>query len=516
MTIFSSGNNPGFDILFEHATQGILLTDQAGSILLANPFIQQLCGYTATELRGNRVSRILPAFDTGTSDKESILINKSNHTIPVNISTTPWEQQHLVFITDLSAQKRAEAQATEKNNALTHAQHALKYETIISRGKDASFKRINLFLYSIWTNLDAILIVAGTQGQIRFFNPAAERMLGYPTREVSDINTLLLFHDREELTQRADQFAEELGQHVQPGLEALTIRARLNLPNEYEWTYIRKDGSRFPVSLTVSAIRDGKIITGYIAIGLDISARKKSETELRIALDKERELNILKSRFVSIASHEFRTPLSTVLSSTYLLSKYETTADHPKRQVHIQRITNAVNMLTDILNDFLSLGKIEEGKIQVRYSILDTGKYISQLLREMEGLKREQQRIEYNHEGTDTISLDANLLRHILMNLVSNAIKFSADDGVISVYSHADHQQLVLRVKDAGIGIAMADQQHLFERFFRGSNVDNIQGTGLGLHIVAKYTEIMKGRITFTSEENKGTEFTVTIPTPQN
>lgn len=243
----------------------------------------------------------------------------------------------------------------------------------------------------------------------------------------------------------------------------------------------------------------------------------QAETDLRMALEKEKELSELKSRFVSLASHEFRTPLSTVLSSAYLISKYVEAVDHHKREKHVQRIVSSVNMLTDILNDFLSVGRIEEGKIQVRYTSFDVPQHIQHIIPELNGLLKKEQKIRYSHEGDLLVTLDASLLKHIVMNLLSNAIKFSPEKAEINLSSRKTDDTLTILCQDQGLGISKEDQQHLFERFFRGANVTNIQGTGLGLHIIAKYAELMNGTVTCRSELNQGTTFEVVfqIQNPQ-
>ncbi len=292
---------------------------------------------------------------------------------------------------------------------------------------------------------------------------------------------------------------------------------------------VKKDGTEFPVEVSISPYMtvEGQYAIAFIS---DITIRKQSEQalldlnaeleqkvnertqSLSEALEKEKELNELKSRFVSMASHEFRTPLSTVLSSAYLLSKYSQTEEQPKRDKHIQRIVSSVNMLNDILNDFLSVGKIEEGRIQVRFAEVNITTLINELLSELQPIYKKGQRIEYNHTGEELAMLDVSLLKHIVMNLLSNAIKFSSEDAVIHIStSNTDGSELTLKVKDNGIGISKEDQEHLFERFFRGANVTNIQGTGLGLHIVAKYAELMNGTIKAESELGEGTEFIITF-----
>ena len=321
---------------------------------------------------------------------------------------------------------------------------------------------------------------------------------------------------------------------------------------------VKKDGTEFPVEVSLSnyTMDNESYTIGFIN---DISIRKGFETEVqrqqmqlaetnkRIeqmndeleekvelrtkqlketlaelevskdeqtkALSKEKELSDLKSRFVSMASHEFRTPLSTILSSASLVAKYTQTDEQERRDKHIQRIKSSVNNLTSLLNEFLSIGKIEDGKIianNIRFNIREM---ITALCTELEGIAKKDQQIRYRHEGEETVLLDPNLLRNVITNLVSNAIKFSAEDGIIDVSSKTSAREVIITVQDNGLGISREDQEHLFERFFRGANVTNIQGTGLGLHIVGRYIEIMDGKIEFFSELEKGTRFIITFKT---
>ena len=242
-----------------------------------------------------------------------------------------------------------------------------------------------------------------------------------------------------------------------------------------------------------------------------LSQLESSRDELTRALSKEKELSDLKSRFVSMASHEFRTPLSTILSSASLLAKYTLSDEQEKRDKHIQRIKSSVSNLTDILNEFLSIGKIEDGKIMARIISFNITELITGVCNEMQAIARHGQKIVYAHSGETDVLLDPSLLKNVLINLLSNAIKFSDENTLISVACSSARKEITLSIKDNGIGIAKADQEHLFERFFRGANASNIQGTGLGLHIVGKYIELMNGHIDFISELEKGTEFIITF-----
>ncbi|HMO61702.1 MAG TPA: PAS domain-containing sensor histidine kinase [Ferruginibacter sp.] len=242
-----------------------------------------------------------------------------------------------------------------------------------------------------------------------------------------------------------------------------------------------------------------------------MTALEHSKDELAQALSKEKELSDLKSRFVSMASHEFRTPLSTILSSASLLAKYTNTEEQDKRDKHILRIKSAVHNLTDILNEFLSIGKIEDGKITASFSNFDIKTLVQTVVAEMQGISRAGQQIQYIHTGNTTVSLDITLLRNIIINLLSNAIKFSPENSTINVQTTVTGSQVIMMVEDSGMGISNEDQEHLFERFFRGKNATNIQGTGLGLHIVGRYAALMQGSITCKSELEKGTIFTLTF-----
>ncbi|MDX5346355.1 MAG: response regulator [Hymenobacteraceae bacterium] len=240
---------------------------------------------------------------------------------------------------------------------------------------------------------------------------------------------------------------------------------------------------------------------------------KQTQIELRKALEKEKELHELKSRFVTIASHEFRTPLSTVLSSASLISKYHTEADDDKRQKHVERIKSAVSNLTNILNDFLSISRMEEGKIYNVPTPIELEDFAKCVIEEMQGFLKPGQKINYQHAGSaTTVNLDKQLLKNVFLNLLSNASKYSTENQTIWFNTEITPDEICVTVKDEGIGIPEADQTHLFTPFFRAKNVTNIQGTGLGLNIVKRYIEIIGGTLQFESELDKGTTFIATFP----
>lgn len=243
----------------------------------------------------------------------------------------------------------------------------------------------------------------------------------------------------------------------------------------------------------------------------DITIMKETEIRLINALEKERELSELKSRFVTVASHEFRTPLTTIQSSSALLGKYTGEAYNKEKATHVTRIKNSVKLLTEILNDFLSLESLEKENPTPTYEVIHLPEFLNQVSVESESLKRDKQQLEIKYNGLVDITTDMQFLNSILCNLLSNAFKYNADDGKVVLEAEAIDSEMVIRVIDHGLGIPLKEQAYIFDRFFRAHNVVNIHGTGLGLTIVKRYVDLLKGTITFTSDGEE-TIFTLKLP----
>jgi len=307
---------------------------------------------------------------------------------------------------------------------------------------------------------------------------------------------------------------------------------------------LKKDGSVFPFRLGVSEVQYSgrKIYTGFIH---DMTREKEAESKLKDyalhleelveertqslkdslnelqqakeevsqSLEKEKELSQLKSRFVSMASHEFRTPLSSIQLSAVLIEKYSQQFTNANIEKHIAKIKNSVNNLTSILNDFLSLEKLEAGKVEPVFIPFDVVQFSEEITEEMQLIAKQNQNIIYQHTGTfSMVKLDQSLLKNCIINLVSNAIKYSGENTFIEFNTELTENALIVTVKDNGIGIPEEDQKHLFEAFFRAHNTGNIPGTGLGLNIVTRYARLMNGQIKFQSNVNEGTSFSLTFP----
>lgn len=375
------------------------------------------------------------------------------------------------------------------------------------------------------------IIISDKTGKIVRANPSAERLFGYLHGELNGrvIEDLVprKFKDRHE----KERDGYNKNPHARSMGKNMDLYAR------------RKDDREFPVEISLSYYKTGEE-TLVIAFIIDITERKKhqenilklnqdlerkveertkvlhealielenSKEQLSQSLASEKELNDMKSRFVTMASHEFRTPLSTILSSISLVNKYEHGENTEKVEKHVQRIKSAVTNMTLILNDFLSAEKLEEGKVLVRLEEGNLPGLAKAIISEVQGILKPGQTISYTHEGRPDTCFDQQIMRNILLNLISNAIKFSPENKSIKVVTHITNKEIEIQVADEGMGIPRDEQEHLFERFFRSKNATNIQGTGLGLNIVAKYLEVLNGKIKFESELDKGTAFYITIP----
>ena len=396
------------------------------------------------------------------------------------------------------------------------------------------------------------IVIANGEGVITLVNRQAEFIFGYGASELFGKKVEVLIPAHKKRNHELDR------QHYSNHPQVRPMGAGLNL------LACRKDGSNFPVEISLSYFNTEEGLS-VIAFIIDITARKENETillkqkaelekithevrllnagledeverrtealrqtlheleksrqELQVALARERELGELKSRFVTMASHEFKTPLSTILTSATLVSKYKKTEEQSQRERHIIKIQNTILNMTNLLNEFLALGRLEEGRIAARPSEFQLTEMLKNLVVEMQvqinakaGQTGKKCVILFQTEGDNTVFLDKDLLRNILTNLISNSIKFSPEAGKILIRSSNEAGELHISVEDNGIGMSEEDQEHLFERFFRGRNADNIQGTGLGLHIVQRYVHLMKGTIRFQSELNKGTIVSLQFP----
>lgn len=257
----------------------------------------------------------------------------------------------------------------------------------------------------------------------------------------------------------------------------------------------------------------GRVQTALTACELTKVHSQQNDAERSLLLTRERELNELKSNFVTLASHEFRNPMGTILSSAALIGRYNGADDGEKRERHVQRIKSAVNSLTGLLNDFLSLSQMEEETMYGNPRPLDIITFCNEVIDDMQGVIKPGQRVVYQHlSGPSAVNLDGQMLKNILVNLLVNASKYSAEGKNIGLTTRVAGDRLLLAVEDQGIGIPDVDKDNLFISFFRARNAIHVQGTGLGLYVVKRYVDLLGGTIGFTSELNSGTIFTIELP----
>ncbi len=246
----------------------------------------------------------------------------------------------------------------------------------------------------------------------------------------------------------------------------------------------------------------------------EISKRKIAENKIKESLKEERELNELKTKFLSLVSHEFKTPLSGILTSVILAGKYTKTEQQDKREKHLNIIQNKVKYLNNILNDFLSIERLETGKVNYLFSTFPLSKVINEVVYNANMLVKEGQKINYpNNIDGIVIEFDEKIIELVLSNLLHNAIKYSPENTLIDLEVFQKSSKLTIQVKDQGFGIPKKEQKFIFNRYFRAENALLHQGTGIGLNIAKSHLENLGGSITFTSTENVGSTFTVQIPT---
>ncbi len=346
---------------------------------------------------------------------------------------------------------------------------------------------------------DYAIFMIDPEGRVISWNQGARQIKGYTEEEVIG-QPISIFYTDEENQQGEPR--NNLKKAAEDGrFESVGWRKR-------------KDGTLFCANVVFTSVYDDKgNLRGFAKITRDITEQKKAEEEIRNALQREKELNEMKSRFVTLASHEFKTPLSIILSSLSLVNKYQEAGMEENRMKHIHRIRTNVNNLRQILNDFLSIEKLEGGLVKNSPAIMDLAEFARETVMNMNEACKTGQHIELEISGNPVkVSIDEHMLGNILNNLLSNAIKYSPEYGPIGFTLQFEPGRISFTIKDCGIGIPEEDQPHLFERFFRATNTTGVSGTGLGLSIVKKYLDLMEGSIQCKSSPEHGSEFTVILP----
>ncbi len=310
----------------------------------------------------------------------------------------------------------------------------------------------------------------------------------------------------------------EQSPHAKAQLKAGLAKAGTGEFFRSEMDLLGNSGQIVTVDFSLKPVKNetGQVLL-LIAEARDISDRKRAEAEILKALAREKELSELRAKFVTMVSHEFRTPLTTIQFSAGLLQDYSSQWPQDKKSTHFVRIQLAIKRMTELLEDILVIGKIEANTLQFQPVSLNLEKFCRQLIEEQQLNDSNQHPIAFKYEGDNcNAQMDEKLLRQILGNLLSNALKYSLPGTSVDLHVNNQNGEVIFQIKDRGIGIPQADQKRILETFYRATNVGHISGTGLGLAIVKRAVELHKGKIAINSKEGIGTTFTITLPLVSN
>ena len=541
------GNSKDLDLfknIFELSVNGILVVNADGSIIKANPASERLFGYSAGKLIQQKFENRIPnkfkkkhqnnkevhfsALKANGFEEDINLfgLKEDGSKFPLEISLTATtmegKQVVIVYITDITTREKIEKK-------LKYTQSQLQTYSLELEGKVASrtseltatvekLVASNLSLEDqIEETQDAKKSVIASKslssaiaknfpnGFIIVFNANFEMLLiegetvsllglGKKVFEEAIIDDISMFSSAQKVKLKQDILKTIAGEHL--GFE-------IAYKNKY-----------FSVN-TIPLVDKNAFISSALFVYSNITEQKKVEQDSQNALKKEQELNELKSRFVAMASHEFRTPLSAIQTSAILIGRQNEPGKEQKREKYVAQIKRNVKQLVVILNDFLSLSKLEEGKVTANKVTFDFVVLAKTLIEEVSMTKKTGKNIIISAPDAPVLlHLDPKLVRRILMNLLSNAIKYSPENTDIYIKIEECKQFISLEVQNQGIGIPEEEQDKLFERFFRAKNVQDIEGTGLGLHIIKQFVNLMNGTIDFKSKTNKGATFLVKLPIP--
>lgn len=382
-----------------------------------------------------------------------------------------------------------ERQKTEV--ALRHTNQTLESLIKALRHSEERFRQV------VENALDIITII-DQDGIIYYQSPSVEKVLGYTFTEFTQAN-FFSYINPEEIVNIRSSITDALEDN--PIVRPIEFQCK---NKQGEWHHLEAITQKF-----IDYVPETRIVI----TSRDISERKRLK-EVHKALEREKELNIVKTRFFSMASHEFRTPLSTVLAAAQVLENAASHSHNLQKQLrNLHRIQNAVKNMVQLLDDILTINRAETGNLEFNPQSLALEKFCRQFVEEIKLSTDTQHQLKFICQGKRiNVCLDEKLLRSILANLLSNAIKYSPQDSCIYLYLIFHSDKIELKVKDKGVGISPEDMREIFEPFYRGQNVRHLTGTGLGLVVVKKCVDLHSGNIIITSERNKGTSVEIILP----
>lgn len=484
----------------EAALNGVTITDALqpdNPIIYCNSAFEKMTGYPRAEIMGKNcrflqaddndqeeVRKIRDAIKTGKGCKVQLRNYKKDGTLF-------WNEVSINPITD---EKEQTTHFIGIQNDITERKTSEQEIGHLAKIFEESLNEIYVF------DAESLLFVNANQG--------ARKHSGY---------TLAEFKKMTPLDMKPEFTEASLRRLISPLLEG--TKQKVN----FETVHRRKNGATYPVEvhMQTSTLGNKKMM---VAIILDISDRKdytqklektveRRTKQLQKALENEQELNELKTKFLSLVSHEFKTPLSGILTSATLVGKYTKEDQQEKRKKHLETIAGGVHHLTNILNDFLSMEQLEKGKEIYRFSEFSLSRLVNDVIYNANMLLKSGQHINYPQNIDDMdIYQDERIIGLILANILGNAVKYSKEDSEIDINVKLSDDKIVFRIKDCGIGIPEKDQKYIFTRYFRAENVLTSQGTGIGLNIVKGHVENLGGKIYFKSKKDVGSTFSVELP----
>ncbi|GGP27560.1 PAS domain S-box protein [Silvimonas amylolytica] len=511
--------------IVEGSNDAIVSKTLEGVVVTWNPAAERMFGYSAAEAVGHTIRELVIPEDRSSEEAdilqrvgqgeivphfETVRKRKDGSTVAVSVTVSPIRGANgqidgaAKIVRDISQQKEAEAQILKLNATLEQQ----------VQDRTAQIQAFSALQAAILESAGYSIIATDSDGVIKLFNPAAERLLGYRADEMIDLQTPGVLHDTLEVERRARELTDELGYLVEPGFEAFAAKSRLGKPDANEWNYVRKDGSRVPVLLTVSSLRDsdGQVF-GFLGIAMDLTLHKRDEAVLRQAKESAESATRAKSDFLANMSHEIRTPMNAILGMLQLLQQTELTS---RQHDYTEKAESSAKALLGLLNDILDFSKVEAGKLELDphpFMLDKLLKDIGVILSASVGKKNIEILFDIDPAIPELVIGDALRLQQVLINLSGNAIKFT-EHGEVVLSARLKRRRddlltLDFSVRDTGIGMTPDQLTHIFEGFSQAevSTTRRFGGTGLGLAISQRLVRLMGGQLAVESTAGKGSDF---------
>jgi PAS domain S-box-containing protein len=479
--------------LIATANDAVITIDEKSRIIDWNNAAERIFGWPRSEVIGRDLTQLIVPPAHRAEHDAGILRHLDDGSGPIfnrRVETTALRRNGEEFDAELSVWPVRTSDGCTFSSFIRDISRRKAAERALAES-EAKYRRV------VENVNEGILITA--EGRILYANPKA-----------------LLLTGLDETTAMSQPFIEFI--HPDDRERVITNHLRRlrgeQVENHYQFRVLHRDGTApwLEISAVVFEWQNAPATLNFLT---DVTERRKMEEDMRAALVRERELSELKSRFVAVASHEFRTPLAAILSSSELLDDYGARLPDDERREIIGQIKTGVSRMTRMVEQVLLTSRIESGKFEFEPEARSIPDLLVQVAAEMDQANAQAARISMRCDGVDAQRLvDPKLVRHILVNLLGNALKYSPSDTAVACTATADGERLRFRVSDSGIGIPAADLPRLFESFHRGTNVGNIQGTGIGLHIVNECVQLHRGRVDVRSELGQGTTFEVELHAP--